>query len=195
MTTIAQVLDRNDRRTNRIVGAIEEDARRIQLRLPFPDEKTIDMARCCSILHVSSHVIRRLSVTPLKPGSDLMSISMYNTMRTAPMRIEYDSLVRFLDQVREKHAIPDRRDRHKAFYGRFRDEELLPFPWSDTMTVNEAADALNVVPWSILRRIESGTFEAYQLVPVSPWRVSRSSFAKYLENVCRLPRSERPYGG
>jgi excisionase family DNA binding protein len=177
----------------RVLTAIEEDAQRIQMRLPFPDEKTIDMARCCSILHISDHVVRRLSITPLLPGSELMCLSMYNTMRYAPMRIDYDSLVLFLDTLREKHGIADRRS--APFFGRYRDDDLLPFPWSDTMTVEEAADTLSLHRSKVLLRIESGLFEAYQLVSNSHWRISRSSFSKYLENVCRLPRAERPYGG
>jgi excisionase family DNA binding protein len=175
-----------------ILSAVEEDARRIQLRLPFPDEKTIDMARCCSILHVSPHVVRRLSVTPLHPSSELMCLSVYNTMRTAPLRIDYDSLVRFVDSLRLRHGILDRRS--PPVFGRYRDDDLLPFPWSDTMTVEEASEALTIHRTKVLLRIESGMFEAYQIVPISNWRISRTSFSKYLENVSRIPRSEKPYG-
>src|ERR1039458_3898384 len=93
----------------RVTAAIDEDMQHPQLLLPFPDEKTIDMARCCAILHVSPHVVRRLIVvrrgnghvsphvvrrlivTPLEPGNELMSLVAYNTMRCAPLRIDYQS--------------------------------------------------------------------------------------------------------
>lgn len=177
----------------RITAAIEADARKSQLRLPFPDEQTIDMARACSILHVSPWVVRRLSVTRLHLGTDDLCIVAYNTMRSAPLRIDYDSLVRFLDHLRVKHGIADRRP--PRIFSRYRDDDLLPFPWADTMMVNEAAQLLGIAGYHVRVRIESGLFEAYQLVPTSDWRISRSSFQKYLDTTTRLPRRERPYGG
>lgn len=173
--------------------AIERDLLRPQLMLPFPDEKTIDMARCCSILHVSPHVVRRLIVTPLTLSSDVMCLSAYNTMRHAPLRIEYGSLVRFLDHLRELHGIADRRP--KPVFGRHRDEDLLPFPWSDTMTVEEASDVLSIHRSKVLLRIEAGQFEAYQIVRSSPWRVSRSSLARLVSSFSSSPKTGRPYGG
>jgi excisionase family DNA binding protein len=174
-----------------VIRLVERDAERLQLQLPFPDEKTIDMARCCSILHVTPHVVRRLSVTRLISGLPETCLRAYNTMRCAPLRIDYDSLVRFLSAIREKHSILDRRT--PPIWGRYRDDDLLPFPWSDTIMVEEAADALSVHRSKVLLRIESGKFEAYQLAPVSPWRISRSSFAKYIESFRSAVRSERPY--
>jgi hypothetical protein len=171
---------------------IDREASRLQYVLPFPDEKTIDMARCRGILHVTAHVIRRLSVTPLHPGSEQMCLSAYNTMRCAPLRIDYDSLVRFLNMLREKHGIADRRQ--APVFGRHRDEDLLPFPWRDTMTVDDAADALSINRSKVLLRIEAGKFEAYQFAPVSPWRISRTSFAIYMDSFRSSRRSERPYG-
>jgi hypothetical protein len=192
VTTIDQAIDRAIHR-HRVANAIDEDARRVQLRLPFPDEKTIDMDRCCSILHVTSPVVRRLTVTPLTPGSEEMCIAAYNTMPSAPLHINYDSLVRFLDSLRTRHGIKDRRK--PPVFGRYRDEDLLPFPWADTMSVETASDTLNIHRSKVLLRIESGLFEAYQFVANSPWRISHSSFATYLQNGSPLPRYARPYGG
>jgi hypothetical protein len=175
----------------KVTAAIDEDMQHPQLMLPFPDEKTIDMGRCCSILHVTARVVRRLSVTPLRPGSSEMCLDAYNTMRGAPLRIDYDSLVRFLDILREKHGIIDRRA--APIWGRHRDDDLLPFPWSDTMTVGEAADALSMHPSKVLLRIEAGKFEAYQLNVFAPWRISRTSFARYIESFRARSQRERPY--
>jgi hypothetical protein len=175
----------------RVTNAMEQEMPP-QLLLPFPDEKTIDMARCCAILHVTAPVVRRLSATPLKDGSTETCLSAYNTMRCAPLRIDYDSLVRFLDHLRHKHAIADRRA--APIWGRHRDDDLLPFPWSDTMIVEDAADALSIHPSKVLHRIEAGRFEAYQFARVSPWRISRSSFSKYIESFRNAPRIGRPYG-
>ncbi len=176
-----------------VEDAIERDLLRPQLLLPFPDEKTIDMARCCSILHVSPHVVRRLVVTPLILGSKAMCLEAYNTMRHAPLRIDYGSLSTFLDLLRERHGIPDRRP--KPFFGRHRDEDLLPFSWSDTMSVEEAADVLNIHRSKVLLRIEAGQFEAYHIVRSSPWRISHSSLARLVSSFRSIPKNSRPYGG
>ena len=175
-----------------VASAFERDLQRPQLFLPFPEEKTIDMRRCCAILHVSSMVVHRLRVTPIEPGVDEMCISAYNTMRSAPLRIDYSSLVGFLDQLRAKHGIPDRRP--KLAFGRHRDEDLLPFRWSDSMTVEEAADVLGIHRSKVLLRIEAGQFEAYQLVRSSPWRISRSSLARLIETFKSTTNGARPYG-
>jgi excisionase family DNA binding protein len=193
LTVASPIRPRSTRRTPSIDSLIEADARRVQLRLPFPDEKTIDMDRCCSILRVSPWVVRRLSVTPLRPGSEVMSLSTYNTMRSAPLRIDYDSLVRFVDELRRRHGIADRRE--APLYGRHRDDDLLPFPWIDTMTIAEASDSLNIHRSKVLIRIESGLFEAYQIAHNSDWRISRNSFAEYLRKVSSIPSRPRPYGG
>jgi hypothetical protein len=181
----------------RVATAFDEDMDQPQLRLPFPDEKTIDMARCCAILHVVPHVVRRLMVTPLEPESDVMSLVGYNTMRWAPMRIDYQSLVRFLDTLRIRHGIPDRRP--TQVFGRYRDDDLLPFPWSDTISSEDAADVLSIHRTKVLLRIEAGQFEAYQLVRSSPWRISRSSLARLVASFgaghASTPGSARPYGG
>ena len=172
-------------------AAIDRDIER-QLCLPFPDEKTIDMARCCAILHVSPHVVRRLIVTPLDTNSQEMSLVAYNTMRCAPLRIDYQSLVHFLDALRIRHGIPDRRP--TPVFGRHRDDELLPFSWADTITVEEAAEVLNIHRSKVLLRIEAGQFETYQLVRSSPWRISRTSLARLISSFsASRSGSARPY--
>lgn len=172
--------------------AIESELQKLQLLLPFAEEKTIDTRRCCSILHIQPPVLARLRVTPLTPGSDEMCLRAYNTSRGAPLRIDYQSLLRFVDHLRELHAIPDRR--MPKIFGRHRDEDLLPFPWSDTMFIDEAAEVVDVHTSTILRHVEEGRFESYQLTRKSDWRISRTSFARYLETLGAPPTSARPYG-
>ncbi|MHB1794798.1 MAG: hypothetical protein ACYCPO_07500 [Acidobacteriaceae bacterium] len=176
-----------------VESAIEQDLRGIQLRLPFPDVKTIDVARCCAILHIVSATVYRLLRTPLHAGSDEMSLHGYNTMRFAPIRIEYASVVRFCDVLRERHGIPDRRP--APTFGRWRDEELLPFPWADTITTDDAAGVLGIDRSKVLLRIEAGQFEAYQIVGMSDWRISKTSLAKVIASFGIHQASARPYGG
>lgn len=159
--------------------------------LPFPDEKTIDMNRCCAILHVWPVIVRRLLVTKLAPGNEGMCLVGYNTMRNSPLRIDYDSLVRFLDRLRAHHAIPDRRP--PVTFGRHRDEDLLPFRWTDTISTDEAANVLNIHRSKVLLRIEAGRFEAYQLVAQSPWRISRTSLARHIATFTSTQSNLHPY--
>lgn len=175
-----------------IGAALEADLRRLQLLLPFPDEKTIDTVRCASILHVDTWTVRSFTRTEIEPGRGEMCLVAYNTMPRAPLRIDYDSLVRFMDHLRVKHSIEDRRP--PKVFGRYRDEHLLPFPWADTMTVEEAADVLGVHRSKVLLRIEEGQFEAYQFLRHSPWRISRSSFAKLIANFKSSRAVARPHG-
>lgn len=171
-------------------AAIESELQKLQLLLPFAEEKTIDMRRCCSILHVNPWVVRRLACTEMVAGATCLIA--YNTMPRAPLRIDYDSLVHFLDHLRTKHGIRDRRP--PKVFGRYRDEHLLPFPWSDTIDVDAAASALNIHRSKVLLRIEAGQFEAYQLAVGSPWRVSHSSLAEVISRFGSNRPSARPYG-
>ena len=175
-----------------VEAAIERDLDGPQLRLPFPDVKTIDVARCCAILRIVPATVYRLLRTPLHADPDEMSLHGYNTMRYAPIRIEYASVVRFCDVLRERHGIPDRRPEPK--FGRWRDEDLLPFPWADTITSYAAADVLGIDRSKILLRIEAGQFEAYQIVKMSDWRISKTSFAKVIAGFGIHQASARPYG-
>lgn len=177
---------------HRVEGAIEQDLRGIQLRLPFPDVKTIDAAHCCSILHIVPATVYRLLRTPLHADPEETSIRGYNTMRFAPIRIEYASVVRFCDVLRERHSIPDRRP--APTFGRWRDEELLPFPWADTISTEDAADVLGIDRSKVLLRIEVGQFEAYQIVAMSDWRISKTSLAKAIAGFGIHQTSARPYG-
>ena len=67
---------------------------------------------------------------------------------------------------------------------RYRDEDLLPFPLHDTVTAQEAARALGFEGLHpVVNRIESGCFEAYQIMPGSNWRVSRSSLMAFIKGL------------
>lgn len=173
-------------------AAIDSELQKLQLLLPFAEEKTIDTRRCCSILHIQPPVLARLRVTPLMQDGEEMCLRAYNTSRGAPLRIDYQSLLRFVDYLRELHAIPDRRP--PKIFGRHRDEDLLPFPWSDTMFADEAADVLDVHPATLRNYVEEGRFESYQIARGSDWRISRNSFARYLGLLGAPPKYAHPYG-
>lgn len=65
---------------------------------------------------------------------------------------------------------------------RHHDEDLLPFPLTDTIG---SAEALRALGYEDLRPliylIDEGRFDAYQLVAWSPWRISRSSFGVFVK--------------
>ncbi|MGO9731868.1 hypothetical protein [Mycobacterium sp.] len=99
------------------------------------------------------------------------------------------------DRLREEHKIADRRPQLSGPYLRHRDEDLLPFPLKDTLRAQQALAALGFAKThSLVLLIEEGRFEAYQLVPQGPWRVSGSSLLAHLDRA-RGPAGDirRPY--
>lgn len=158
-------------------GLTPEDRLR-QGMLPFEESDTIDVRRVTSILHCEKQVVLRL--LQIKEG-----LKAFQTMPHAPYRIYYESLVDYLSDIRKKHGIPDRLPQIRL--GRYRDEDLLPFPWSDTITTLEAADMIGIHESKVCLRIEAGSFEAYRLLDPkqegkrgSPWRISRSSVQRHI---------------
>lgn len=154
--------------------------RLLQGVLPFAEEETIDVRRAATIMHVSDHLVFRL----IKEKDGLAA---YQTMKHAPHRIYYESLVDFLERVRKRYSIPDRRP--QLVFGRHRDDDLLPFPWPDTITIDEAAAMLGIHPSKVLLRIQAGMFEAYQLLESTcfekskrgtSWRISKSSLRRHI---------------
>ncbi len=73
-----------------------------------------------------------------------------------------------------------------APYLRHRDEDLLPFPLTDTIHPEEACELLGFRRLQpVVRLIEEGKFEAYQLAAQAPWRISRSSLYAFMREVSR----------
>jgi hypothetical protein len=149
--------------------------------LPFAEKGYIDSRRARHILRVSAPALGRLA--------EMGCIRWMDNSKASWKRVNYQSIVGYCDHLRRQHRIPDRRPPLEAPYLRYRDVDLLPFPWSDTVTAQEAARALGYEKVdSVVTRIETGCFEAYQIVPGSNWRVSRSSLLRFIEGAERRVR-------
>jgi hypothetical protein len=145
-----------------------------QILLPFAAREYIDTRRARRILGVSFPTLTRLAKNGL--------VDWLDGGKDSWKRIRYQSVVDFCDRVREQHKIPERRPKLSNPHLRYRDEDLLPFPLSDTITAKHALELLGLTHRrSMVRLIEEGRFEGYQLVAQSEWRVSRSSLLVYLD--------------
>ena len=98
-------------------------------------------------------------------------------------RIRYQSIVNHCNRLREEYAITDRRPPLSSPLLRNKDDDLLPFPLSDTIGVPAIAPALGLSPLSVRRLLEEGPFDCYRVHPSAPWRISMASFSAYLEGV------------
>jgi hypothetical protein len=150
-----------------------------QLILPFAEKEYVNVNRTARILGVGITTVYRLARLQDKTGHTLLTLVEYRP--PARKRILYSSIVRFCDSLRTRYGIEDRRPKldHPMF--RHRDEDLLPFPLSDTIGSIEALSALgheDTRPLVCL--IEEGRFDAYQIMRESPWRISRGSFKAFL---------------
>lgn len=154
------------------------DEAKTQLILPFAEREYVNVPRAAHILGVSFATIYRLASSRDGGRAPLVLVSYRHGARK---RVLYSSIVHFCDVLRARFYIADRRPPldHPMF--RHRDEDLLPFPLSDTIYSAEALGALGYEDRRPLTRlIEEGKFEAYQLWPESAWRISRTSFLKFL---------------
>lgn len=154
-----------------------ESAHPVSLPLSaFPEREYVDLKRAAHILGVSDQNIICLYQAGL--------IEMIDYAPRKRKRVRYQSIVDFCDSLRTKYCIRDRRPALGNSMFRHRDEDLLPFPLTDTVGVQGAAEALGYVsPTPIRLMIEEGRFEAYQFAPWSPWRISKSSLATYMRAV------------
>lgn len=149
---------------------------RDQLLLPFAEREYIDVKRAARILGVSEWSVR-----------DLYSsghIQMIDYAKRKRKRVNYQSIVDLCDRLRKKYCIEDRRPQLAASFFRHRDADLLPFPLEDTINLEHVAMILGYASTTpVYLMIEEGRFDAYQLSSRSPWRISRSSLAHYLQSV------------
>lgn len=162
-----------------------------QILLPFAAREYIDTRRACRILGLwwPSVTLTRMAETGLIEWLDMGKGSW--------KRVRYKTVVDFCDRLRDDHKIADRRPKLSPHL-RHRDEDLLPFPLTDTITAQQALDALGFLKTdSLVRRIEEGCFDAYQLVPwaPTPWRVSRSSLIAYMDRLRSPAVTNKVYRG
>ncbi len=159
-----------------------------RLVLPFQRNEDIDVARTAKILGVSTRLIIDLIEDGLLPGA-------YRLVGTkSPYRILYTSVVEYCENLRVRYCIADHRP-PLAKGRRRRDEDLLPFPLSDTMSVRECAQMLDCDPKSIVKLIDVGHLVGYQIrveTCGSPWRISRASLNRYVDNLHAMARRGMP---
>jgi hypothetical protein len=141
--------------------------------LPLPDKLAIDLNRVMSILgcnkNFATHLVRSKHLAAYRIG-------------TSPWLVEYQSVVDLCNGLRVRYGIRDRRDA-KRHNGRWRDEDLLPFPLRDTITVEAVAAALGRSKYSVIKLVESGVFDAYRLPSFRNWRISQTSFHHYVQQL------------
>ena len=154
-----------------------------QILLPFAEKEWISVDRSCSILGIGFTTLYRLRKLRDEQDKPLIDVIDYGSGRR--QRVLYASIVRFCDRLREKYAIPDQRPPLPNEIFRHRDEHLLPFPLSDTIS---AKDALSCLGYDSLDPVwnfcEEGAFHSYQILPEpgSPWRISRADFSRWLDS-------------
>lgn len=154
-----------------------------QLLLPFAEKDYVDMKHAARILGVHRSTVLRLT------HAGLLDMVRYHDLGWP--RVRYRSIVEFCDNLRSQFKIPDRRP-VLAPALRYKDEDVLPFPLGITMGTYEALSAMGSANDRVMvPLIEEGRFEAYRLAWNAPWRISRPSFAAYLESAHKHPN--RPY--
>ncbi len=154
-----------------------------QFILPFCEREWIDVKRAMAILGVSHGTILNMHALGL--------IEMIDYSKRKRKRVKYSSIVEYCDELRIKFCIKDRRPQLASKLLRHRDEDILPFPLSDTIGPEDTLEALAYEHrTSVVNLIEEGKFDAYQLVKGGYWRISRKSFLEYLD-ACSRPVKRR----
>lgn len=147
-----------------------------QYLLPFAEKEYISVKRAAEILGVSRNTVHWLHEEKV--------IEMVDYRKGAHKRVKYSSILELCDALRKKYGIADRRQPLSNPMFRHKDEDLLPFPLSDTIYMAEALSILGYESMEAVRSmIEEGLFEGYQLREGGPWRISRSSLAAFLQKV------------
>lgn len=147
-----------------------------QLVLPFAEREYVDVRRASRILGVHATTISQFYEWGL--------IEMLDYSKHKRKRVRYQSLVDLCDKLRQKYSIDDRRPALSAPYLRHQDMDLLPFPISDTITVEDAMEMMGYAsPKPIYLAIEEGRFDAYQFSSKTPWRISKLSLSRYMASV------------
>lgn len=148
-----------------------------QLLLPFVERDYIDMRHACRILGAPWTMVYRLH----QKGE----IHVIDYRHRAWKRVHYRSIVDYCDRLRKAFCIPDRKPALSAEFLRYRDEDILPFPIADTISMMDALTALGLTRHSSVEAlIDEGQIEGYTLMEGAKWRISRKSLLFYLERIC-----------
>jgi hypothetical protein len=146
----------------------------------FAEKEDVDVGRATRIFGVGRSTIYRMAQPNYRAGQSAIKLVAYH--HRMKKRVLYSSIVAFCNFLRAEYGIEDRRPKldHPMF--RYRDEDLLPFPLSDTIYSAEVLAALGYSDHRpMVHLIEEGHFEAYQLNREGPWRISRTSFKHFLD--------------
>lgn len=151
-----------------------DSLQKLQLVLPFAEREFIDVPRAMRILGVSGTTISRMA------NANPPQIRWLDYGKNTWKRVHYHSVVEFCDRLRADFNIADRRPLLSAPYLRHRDEDLLPFPISDSINPVQATELSGCPIKTLHKLIDEGAFEAYRLVEGAPWRISMSTFSRYI---------------
>lgn len=146
----------------------------------FAEKEYVDVRRAAHIFGVGISTVYRMTEPGYRAGRAAIELVSYR--RQARKRVLYSSIVAFCDFLRAEYGIDDRRPELDHPMLRHRDEDLLPFPLSDTIYSAEALKALGYEDRRpLVYIIEEGRFDAYRLSAEYTWRISRSSFIRFLK--------------
>lgn len=150
-----------------------------KLGLPFQKSETIDVKRAAAVFRVSGKTIVRMCERGLLRHYKLDG-------GRANWQIEYCSVVEYCDRLRVENAISDSRAQLKPGHKRRRDDELLPFPFAQTIFIADAMARLECSDVQVLKLIECGSLVAYRVLvdrPGSPWRIHEPSLDRYIQKL------------
>jgi hypothetical protein len=146
----------------------------------FAEKEYVDARRTARIFGVGMSTVYRMAEDGYRDGRAAIKLVSYR--HQARKRVLYSSIVAFCNFLRAEYGIADRRPKLDHPMLHHRDEDLLPFPLSDTIYSAEALAALGYEDRRpLVRLIEEGRFDAYRLSNEYTWRISRISFKRFLD--------------
>jgi hypothetical protein len=152
---------------------------------PFAEKEYISVDRTAKILGVRYGTVFDMYRAGL--------IEMVDYRKGARKRVKYSSIVAHCDLLRRRYQIADRRPPLSNPMLRHRDDDLLPFPMSDTIHMKEVMAILGYESHEPVRgMIHEGLFEGYQICEGGLWRISRRSLRAFIDRARLAPASPRP---
>lgn len=144
------------------------------------ENEYIDVSRTARIFGVGVSTVYRMAKDSYRDGR--AAIKFMACRHSERKRVLYSSIIAFCDFLRAQYSIDDRRPRLDRPWLRHRDEDLLPFPLSDTIHSTEVLRALGYQDRRpMVNLIKDGRFDAYRLSAEYVWRISFSSFKRFLQ--------------